>query len=299
MTTYAVAIWILTGLIAGWIARFAMRSRRAYGVLGDLTTGCLGALIGGWLLRRLDVWTPDTVVGHVLIALVGAAVLLAGVRLLWHLGAATRLVRAPEPATPGGNLHAQVRRASDFQRRMLSSFLSRRHTPVDVNQAFDAQLTVGEHVADMVAAFGGSWTFIGMFFAAMISWMMLNEDMTKPFDPYPFILLNLILSCLAAVQAPIIMMSQNRQAAKDRLDARNDFEVNLRAEMEIMALHEKLDRMQIGQLQELRQMLEEQTRRLESLELSLRAAPRAPGQAASASPEGDGSDPGGGDMDER
>ena len=94
------------------------------------------------------------------------------------------------------------------------------------------------------------------------------------------------------------MMSQNRQAAKDRLDARNDFEVNLRAEMEIMALHEKLDRMQIGQLQELRQILEEQTRRLESLELSLRAAAQAPGPVASVSSQGDGSDPGGGDMDE-
>ena len=96
-------------------------------------------------------------------------------------------------------------------------------------------------VADRVASFGGSWAFIGIFLTGMVAWMAMNRDMKAPFDPYPYILLNLILSCLAALQAPVIMMSQNRQGARDRVDARGDYEVNLRAEMQIMALHAKLD----------------------------------------------------------
>lgn len=269
MIVHTVIIWILTGLLAGWVARLAMRSQRDYGLLGDLTTGCLGAVIGGWLLRRLHVWTPEDLVGHVLVALIGAAVLLAGVRLLRHLGAATGLVTPSAPISNAGNLDTQLRRATDFERRLLAKFLGRQHTSRDVNQAFEAQLTIGDRVADRVAAFGGSWVFIGMFFAAMISWMVVNEDMAKPFDPYPFILLNLVLSCLAAVQAPVIMMSQNRQAAKDRLDARTDFEVNLRAEVEIMALHEKLDAVRSKELLNVMRMLEEQMQRLTSLEHAL------------------------------
>jgi len=277
MTIHTVAVWILAGLFAGWVARLAMRGPRDYGLLGDLATGCLGAVVGGWLLRRLHVWTPEDLVGNVLIALIGAAALLAGVRLLRHLGAAAGLGSLSDQASGAGNLDTQLRRATDFERRMLSKFLRKRHASRDVNKAFDAQLTVGERVADRVAAFGGSWVFMGMFFAAMISWMAVNEDMTKPFDPYPFILLNLVLSCLAAVQAPIIMMSQNRQSSKDRLDARNDFEVNLRAEVEIMALHEKLDAVRSKELLEVMRLLEEQMQRLASLEQALgtdRTAPR-------------------------
>jgi uncharacterized membrane protein/uncharacterized membrane protein YeaQ/YmgE (transglycosylase-associated protein family) len=276
MIVQTITAWVLTGLFAGWIARIAMRSPRDYGVLGDLTTGCLGALIGGWLLPRLNVWTPEDLVGHVLIALIGAAVLLAGVRLVRYLGATVGVV-APSTFTSDANdLNAQLRRASNFERRTLSKFLSRRHASYDVNQAYDAQLSIGERVADRVAAFGGSWVFIGMFFAALIGWMALNEDMGKPFDPYPFILLNLILSCLAAVQAPIIMMSQNRQAAKDRLDARNDFEVNLKAEMEIMALHEKLDAVRSKELLEVMRVLEQQVQRLAAIEQSLATGQTTP-----------------------
>jgi uncharacterized membrane protein len=106
---------------------------------------------------------------------------------------------------------------------------------------FDQQLTFGQRVADRVAAFGGSWTFIGMFLLVMLMWMIWNSEDVRRFDPYPFILLNLVLSCLAALQAPVIMMSQNRQSAKDRLDARTDFEVNVRAEAEITRLHAKFD----------------------------------------------------------
>ncbi|MGE5153022.1 MAG: DUF1003 domain-containing protein [Bdellovibrio bacteriovorus] len=269
MSVYSVAIWIVAGLFAGWIARLAMRSSREYGIIGDLTTGCLGAVIGGWLLRELHVLTPENLIGHVLIALSGAGALLACLRLLRRLGAATGLVAPEGTLGDGASIEAQLRRASELERRLVSRFLGRRHAPRDVNADFEAQLTFGERVADKVASFGGSWVFIGMFFAALIVWMAVNEDMGKPFDPYPFILLNLILSCLAAVQAPIIMMSQNRQAAKDRLDARNDFEVNLRAEIEIMALHEKLDGLRSKELLDMMHLIEEQMRRLESLEKSV------------------------------
>lgn len=105
----------------------------------------------------------------------------------------------------------------------------------------EAKLTIGEKLADKIAVFGGSWTFIITFFSFILIWMMINILFlaTKPFDPFPFILLNLILSCLAAIQAPIIMMSQNRQEQKDRKRADHDYKINLKAELEIKLLSEK------------------------------------------------------------
>ena len=110
--------------------------------------------------------------------------------------------------------------------------------------------TLGERMADRVAEFGGSWTFILLFAGFLVAWVLINAVVlaTHPFDPYPFIFLNLILSMIAAVQAPIIMMSQNRQAAKDRDNAEHDYAVNLKAELEIMGLHEKLDEMRTEQI---------------------------------------------------
>lgn len=104
-------------------------------------------------------------------------------------------------------------------------------------------LTFGQRIADKVATFGGSWTFIITFGAVLVAWILLNTVVltTRPFDPYPYILLNLFLSMLAALQAPVIMMSQNRQAAKDRLKADMDYDVNLKAELEIAQLHRKVD----------------------------------------------------------
>lgn len=112
---------------------------------------------------------------------------------------------------------------------------------VNVEQA--ERMTLGERVADRVAAFGGSWTFILIFAFIMLVWVILNTAalFRHHFDPYPYILLNLFLSMIAAIQAPVIMMSQNRQAAKDRLQADQDYEVNLKAELEIAQLHRKLD----------------------------------------------------------
>lgn len=111
----------------------------------------------------------------------------------------------------------------------------------------------GQRLADKVAAFGGSWKFIIIFSTIIIVWIALNAVLllNKGFDPYPFILLNLILSCLAALQAPVIMMSQNRQEEKDRERAKQDYMVNLKAELEIRTLHEKLDHLIIHQQQEL------------------------------------------------
>ncbi|MFN8274932.1 MAG: DUF1003 domain-containing protein [Flavobacteriaceae bacterium] len=124
-----------------------------------------------------------------------------------------------------------------------------------VNQIDDAptQLTFGQRVADRVADFGGSWTFIISFCFFILVWICLNVYWfaNKGFDPYPFILLNLILSCIAALQAPVIMMSQNRQEEKDRERARNDYMINLKSELEIRMLHEKLDHLMLHQQQEL------------------------------------------------
>lgn len=123
----------------------------------------------------------------------------------------------------------------------------------DINTAFDKQLTFGQRMADKVAEFGGSWNFILCFAAVMLLWIGVNSMafIWKPFDPYPFILLNLALSCLAAVQAPIIMMSQNRQEAKDRLRGEQDYRVNLKAELEIHHLNEKLDHLIVHQWERL------------------------------------------------
>jgi uncharacterized membrane protein len=109
----------------------------------------------------------------------------------------------------------------------------------------EENLTFGHRIADKVAAFGGSWTFIILFGASMFVWVLLNTTvlLRNHFDPYPYILLNLVLSMLAAMQAPIIMMSQNRQSSKDRIQSDMDYQVNLKAELEVAHLHHKLDRM--------------------------------------------------------
>lgn len=119
----------------------------------------------------------------------------------------------------------------------------------NIEPDIEENLTLGQRIADKIAEFGGSWTFIISFFSFLIFWMCLNAFILRKegFDPYPFILLNLILSCLAAIQAPIIMMSQNRQEQKDRLRGEHDYKINLKAELEIKLLHEKMDYLLIHQ----------------------------------------------------
>jgi len=132
--------------------------------------------------------------------------------------------------------------------------LSRHETLAkDVEAEFERRRTFGEAAADRIAVFGGSWAFLGVFAAFIVIWVAVNTTMmlTKPLDPYPFILLNLVLSTLAAIQAPVIMMSQNRQEAKDRLRAMHDYRVNLKAELEIRQLHEKVDHLLSRQWQRL------------------------------------------------
>lgn len=132
-------------------------------------------------------------------------------------------------------------------------------------ELFDADAGFGDRVADRVAAFGGSWTFILSFCAVLVVWMALNVTawLFAPFDPYPFILLNLVLSTLAALQAPVIMMSQRRQEARDRLRAENDYRVNLKAELEIRQLHEKIDHQLARQWERLAELQQIQIELLE------------------------------------
>ena len=156
---------------------------------------------------------------------------------------------------------------SELERGVVGRVADRRHVSRNVNHEFEGQLTVGQRLADRMAAFGGSWVFIGCAFVALFVWLGLNavilKRVGKPFDPFPFILLNLVLSCLAALQAPVIMMSQNRQGVKDRMAAEHDYEVNLKAELEVMGLHEKLDGLREQQWAEL---IELQRRQLALLE---------------------------------
>jgi uncharacterized membrane protein len=142
--------------------------------------------------------------------------------------------------------HAALDLLTVVGRRLRSTNeLLRTQVTRNVNEEVEETLTFGERIADKVAAFGGSWTFILLFGAIMFVWVVLNTSalLRNHFDPYPYILLNLVLSMLAAMQAPIIMMSQNRQSSKDRIQSDMDYQVNLKAELEVAHLHHKLDRM--------------------------------------------------------
>jgi uncharacterized membrane protein len=142
-------------------------------------------------------------------------------------------------------LHAGLGPLSERDRRVIARIARRMRTAPNVNREFERSLTFGEKLSDRVAAVGGSWSFIVGFCVFLLAWAVLNTVLLvqTAFDPYPFIFLNLLLSMLAALQAPIIMMSQNRQAAKDRLAAALDYEVNLRAEAAVAELHDKVDRL--------------------------------------------------------
>jgi uncharacterized membrane protein len=137
----------------------------------------------------------------------------------------------------------------------------------NIEDEIEGKLTLGQKLADKIATFGGSWTFIITFFSFILVWMCINIWVlaAKPFDPFPFILLNLMLSCLAAIQAPIIMMSQNRKEQKDRQRGEHDYKINLKAELEIKLLSEKIDHMIVHQNKKLLEIQEIQTDYLEDL----------------------------------
>jgi uncharacterized membrane protein len=156
---------------------------------------------------------------------------------------------------------------SALEKQVVKSLEEQGLLSENVNIVFDRRLTLGERLADKLADYAGSWRFISIFFAVLILWIAINSVVLiwKPFDPYPFILLNLLLSCLAAIQAPVIIMSQNRQETKDRLRAENDYRVNLKAEVEIRHLHEKMDHLLINQWQRLLEIQEVQTELMEEV----------------------------------
>lgn len=250
------------GLLSGWLAGLLMKGRD-FGVTGNLLLGLLGSFVGGWLMLALGDVRPIAIWQHVLVAMLGAMLVLGVAR---RVGVMVRRTRGViRKVTSLADFEAQMRRLGDHERRALERLFKRGPAAKDANAAFEEQLTFGQRLADKVAAFGGSWTFIGLFLVAMLLWMMWNTESRLRFDPYPFILLNLCLSCVAALQAPIIMMSQNRQAAKDRLMASNDYDVNLRAEMELVRLHARFDELHERDWQELVEMQRRQLELLESL----------------------------------
>jgi uncharacterized membrane protein len=164
---------------------------------------------------------------------------------------------------------------SSQQQHVLRHISRREHISRDTNVVLEEKYTFGQRMADKVASFGGSWPFIMVFLGVMAVWMLINTYVLihwkEQFDPYPYILLNLVLSMMAGLQAPIIMMSQNRQAVKDRLDASHDYEVNLKAELEIISLHQKLDTLQQQQWEDLLKIQNDQIQMLKSLVEKLKA----------------------------
>src|SRR5437879_9168985 len=156
-------------------------------------------------------------------------------------------------------LEDEIGELSALDNEVIESLQQHEILSSDLSKQFERKLTFGERLSDHIATFGGSWRFIILFGIVLFGWIILNGIflLNRGFDPYPFILLNLILSCLAAIQAPIIMMSQNRAESRDRLRAENDYKVNLKAELEIRHLHEKIDhllRRQYNRLFEIQQI---------------------------------------------
>jgi uncharacterized membrane protein len=154
-------------------------------------------------------------------------------------------------------------------KKVARHIAGRTHIARNVARDCDAKSSFGQRAADAVASFGGSWTFVGLFGATMLIWVGLNAVLLmnrgQTFAPYPYILLNLFLSMLAAIQAPVILMSQNRQSENDRHSAEHDYEVNLKAELEIMLLHEKIDVLREKEWEELLRLQREQLALLAAL----------------------------------
>jgi uncharacterized membrane protein len=156
---------------------------------------------------------------------------------------------------------------SSLEKEVVESLSKNEILSSHIDQEYDSALTVGERLSDKIATFGGSWRFIIIFGSVLLLWVLINSLILfiKPFDPYPYILLNLVLSCLAAIQAPIIMMSQNRQEAKDRIRSAHDYQINLKAELEIRHLHQKIDHLLSSQWKHLVEIQELQLELMEEI----------------------------------
>lgn len=163
---------------------------------------------------------------------------------------------------------------SEREKQVLQSALDRRPISRNIEEAYAENLSFGSRLADSIARIGGSWSFILVFLVFLAIWALFNAWLLgrDAFDPYPFIFLNLLLSMIAAIQAPVIMMSQNRQSERDRIDAAHDYEVNLKAEIEIMALHEKMDALRHHELMGLKVDVSELKATLRGIQEHLGAA---------------------------
>jgi uncharacterized membrane protein len=173
-------------------------------------------------------------------------------------------------------LQEEIGELSALDREVVDSMQRHELLSENIGNEFQKERSFGERLSDRIATFGGSWTFITIFGGVLVVWIVINTIVlaTRAFDPYPFILMNLILSCLAAVQAPIIMMSQNRAEARDRARAENDYKVNLKAELEIRHLHEKIDHLLSKQYNRLFEIQEIQIELLEELQEKRRGVSR-------------------------
>lgn len=188
-----------------------------------------------------------------------------------------------EKTAPKRDIHQLARQLLDrdlealspSERVVIDYIAKKRHISRNVLREHEERLTFGERLADRVASFGGSWPFIILFMSLLLIWVGINSFIlarwNSSFDPYPYILLNLVLSMIASLQAPVIMMSQNRHSEKDRIDAAHDYEVNLKAELEIMSLHRKLDAVREEQLNQLIRAQVEQQSLLTQVLAELRA----------------------------
>ena len=185
-------------------------------------------------------------------------------------------------------LEVESQKISDMEKSLIQKIARRGRVTKIVEKEFEEHMTFGDRLADSVARFGGSWRFIILFGSILVIWMAANAWLLRPprnFDPYPFILLNLVLSTLAALQAPVIMMSQNRQAEKDRLHAQQDYEINLMAEVEIRDLHDKLDSLRYKQWHELWHLQQRQLELLELLHVAIKKPETAPAPEPFTMPE--------------
>ena len=156
---------------------------------------------------------------------------------------------------------------TELDRSVLQSFSDNEILTRNLEAEYKENLKTSDRLADKIAAYGGSWKFIITFAVILVIWIIINSVvlLMRPFDPYPFILLNLVLSCLAAIQAPVIMMSQNRQEAKDRARSEHDYQINLKAELEIRNLHQKIDHLLTHQWERLVQIQQVQLEMMEEL----------------------------------
>ena len=233
-----VILWLAVGLALG-LTGWGLGRRRSFGPSSDIVVAMIGSLVAGWVARREGLTGAHAMATEIAIACAGAVMLVTGLRGVYRLAermrAAARRRRGDTAVLP-----EDLGTVAIHELQRLQQLLRLHPMRANPNDSFDEQLTLGQRVADRVAVFGGSWTFIGLFLLFMFLWMAWNTELAH-FDPFPFILLNLMLSCVAALQAPVIMMSQNRQALKDRHDVEIDHAVNLRAEAEIHRLNERFE----------------------------------------------------------